>query len=117
MASCTRSLKLPPDLLDVAEMRAKLLGYPSWSAYVKGLIRYDALCQGPHSVTLPWARLPLVEQDQVDAKLLRLTHNGIGVRGQLLKRILQGQDKLDSVTLPHAKAKGEKAAAQAGSAP
>ena len=94
MASSTRSLKLPPDLLDVAEKRARLLGYPSWSAYVKGLIRYDALCQGPHSITLPWANLPLVEQDRVDAKLLKLTESGVGVRGQLLKRILQGADKL-----------------------
>lgn len=94
MASSTRSLKLPPDLLDVAEKRAKGLGYPSWSAYVKGLIRYDALCQGPHSITLPWANLPLVEQDKVDAKLLKLTQEGVGVRGQLLKRILQGESKL-----------------------
>ncbi|MBB5039857.1 hypothetical protein [Prosthecobacter dejongeii] len=94
MASSTRSLKLPPDLLDVAEKRASMLGYPSWSAYVKGLIRYDALCQGPHSITLPWANMPLVEQDRVDAKLLKLTQDGVGVRGQLLKRILQGQDKL-----------------------
>ncbi|TDU64344.1 hypothetical protein EI77_04232 [Prosthecobacter fusiformis] len=94
MASSTRSLKLPPDLLDVAEKRAKILGYPSWSAYVKGLIRYDALCQGPHSITLPWANLPLMEQDKVDAKLLKLTQDGVGVRGQLLKRILQGEAKL-----------------------
>lgn len=94
MASSVRSLKLPPDLLDVAEKRAIALGYPSWSAYVKGLIRYDALCQGPHSITLPWANLPLKEQDKIDAKLLKLTENGIGVRGQLLKRILKGEDKL-----------------------
>ncbi|HEY1084950.1 MAG TPA: hypothetical protein VGE29_21985 [Prosthecobacter sp.] len=94
MASSVRSLKLPPDLLDVAEQRSRLLGYPSWSAYVKGLIRYDALCQGPHSITLPWANLKLVEQDRIDAKLLKLTQNGIGIRGQLLKRILQGEDKL-----------------------
>lgn len=94
MASSVRSLKLPPDLLDVAEKRAVALGYPSWSAYVKGLIRYDALCQGPHSITLPWANLPLVEQDRVDAKLLKLTLDGVGVRGQLLKRILQGESKL-----------------------
>lgn len=94
MASSIRSLKLPPDLLDVAEKRAKNLGYPSWSAYVKGLIRYDALCQGPHTITLPWANLPLVEQDKVDAKLLKLTLEGVGVRGQLLKRILQGEAKL-----------------------
>jgi len=94
MASSVRSLKLPPDLLDVAEKRAIALGYPSWSAYVKGLIRYDALCQGPHSITLPWANLPLPEQDKIDAKLLKLTQDGVGVRGQLLKRILQGEDKL-----------------------
>lgn len=93
-APTTRSTKLPPDLAAVAEERAKALGYPSWNAYIKGLIRYDALCQGPHTMTLPWAALPLVKQDEIDAKLLALTQQGVGERGQLLKRILDGTAKL-----------------------
>lgn len=94
MASKTRSIKLPADLCDVAEDRAKKLGYPSYNAYIKGLIRYDALCQGPHTITLPWASLPLAEQDKIDAKLLKCTHAGVGQRGQLLKRIVQGTDSV-----------------------
>ena len=90
MASKVQSTKLPPDLAEVAEMRAKATGYPSWNAYIKGLIRYDALTQGPHTMTLPWASLPLTEQDKIDAKLLSYTKAGIGERGQLLKRIIDG---------------------------
>ena len=89
MASRTRSTKLPPDLAEVAELRAKALGYPSWNAYIKGLIRYDALVQGPHTHTHPWAALSLADQDAIDAKLLRCTKTGNGERGQLLTRILE----------------------------
>lgn len=95
MASITRSTKLPGNLAEVAEVRAKALGYPSWNAYIKGLIRYDALCQGEHTMTLPWASLPLDEQDKIDNKLLQYTQQGIGQRGQLLKRIIDG-----SATIP-----------------
>lgn len=108
MASKTRSIKLPADLCDVAEDRAKKLGYPSYNAYIKGLIRYDALCQGPHSITLPWASLPLPEQDKIDAKLLKCTQEGVGQRGQLLKRIVQGTDSV-KVAASATKASGAKA--------
>ena len=90
MASLTRSTKLPPDLAEVAEQRAKALGYPSWNAYIKGLIRYDALVQGPHTITLPWAQMPPAEQDKIDAKLVRLCKKGVGERGQYLKRLVEG---------------------------
>lgn len=63
----SRSLKLSPDLDEAIERRAKALGYPSLSAYLKGLARYDLLCQGPHTMTQPWASLPLAEQDKIDA--------------------------------------------------
>lgn len=89
MASRTRSTKFPPDLAEVAERRAKALGYPSWNAYLKGLIRYDALVQGPHSITLPISSKPLAEQDAFDAKLLEITKRGVGERGQLLKRLIE----------------------------
>lgn len=88
MASLIRSLKLPGNLAEVAELRAKQLGYPSWNAYVKGLIRYDAMVQGKHDITLPFATLPLPQQDALDAKLLENTQRGVGVRGQFLKRLL-----------------------------
>lgn len=99
MASKTRSTKLPPDLAEVAELRAQQLGYPSWNAYVKGLIRYDALVCGPHIVTLPWSAQPLAEQDRIDAKLLDITRRGIGERGQLLRRILDGSSDVLKIDL------------------
>lgn len=89
MASQTRSIKIPGDLAQAAELRAKQLGYPSWGAYVKGLMRYDMLVQGKHDITLPIAGLPLPEQDKVDAKLLAATQKGVGERGMLLKRIME----------------------------
>jgi len=76
MASRTRSLKLPGILADAAEIRAINAGYKSYNAYVKGLIRYDLLCQGPHSITLPWAELRPEEQDKIDTRLLELTEKG-----------------------------------------
>ncbi len=92
MASHTRSTKLPACLAEAAELRAKALGYPSWNAYIKGLIRYDLLVQGEHTVTLPWATCALDVQDQIDAKLLTLTEKGKGERGQLLTRIVKKFD-------------------------
>lgn len=89
MASQSRSLKLSPDLADIAELRAQQLGYPSWNAYVKGLIRYDAMVNGPHSVTLPIAQMPPKAQDEMDAKLLENTKRGVAERGQFLARLLK----------------------------
>jgi len=90
MPSPTRTLRLPPDLADAAEIRAQALGYPNWTAYVKGLIRYDLLVQGEHTLTRPWADLPLTQQDKIDANLLSLTRRGKGERGQFLKHLLEG---------------------------
>jgi hypothetical protein len=89
MASQTRSTKLPAALAEGAEHRAKKLGYPSWNAYIKGLIRYDLLVQGEHTITLPWAALALDKQDKIDLRLLELTQRGVGQRGQLLSRVME----------------------------
>lgn len=59
MSSPRKSLKLSPDLQEAADLRAKALGYRSWNAYVKGLIRYDLLVQGEHTLTLPYSNMPL----------------------------------------------------------
>lgn len=88
MSSQTRSTRLPNDLAAIAELRAKQLGYPSWNAYVKGLIRYDAMVQGKHDLTLPMAGLSLEDQDKIDARLLRNTQKGVGERGQFLKHLM-----------------------------
>lgn len=83
------AVKLPPDLAEACETRAEALGYASLSAYLKGLIRYDLLVQGPHTITLPIAQLRPDKQDAVDAKLLRITKSGVGERGQLLTKLLE----------------------------
>lgn len=89
MASQNKSLKLPADLIEIAETLAKSHGYPSWNAYVKGLIRYDAMIQKPHALTVPWARLSDDEQANIDATLLEIVHSGEGVKGQYFERALQ----------------------------
>lgn len=94
MASTSHSLKLPADLAEVGKLRAKQLGYPSWGAYIKGLIRYDAMVQGAHPITLPLASIPAVEQDAMDAKLLDNTKRGVGERGQFLSRLIERQKKV-----------------------
>ena len=94
MASSPHSLKLPPDLAEVGKLRAQQLGYPSWGAYIKGLIRYDAMVQGEHSITQPLASLPAAEQDQLDAKLLANTKRGVGERGQFLARLIEKSRKV-----------------------
>lgn len=83
------AVKLPPDLAEACTLRAEQLGYASLSAYLKGLIRYDLLVQGPHTITLPIAQMRAEKQDAVDEKLLRLTRAGVGERGQLLARIME----------------------------
>jgi hypothetical protein len=70
MASQLRSLKMTYILVQIAEIRAAELGYPSWAAYVKGLIRHDAVCQARHGITVPWSALALIVQDKLDALIL-----------------------------------------------
>lgn len=83
------AVKLPPDLAEAAAKRSKALDYASLSAYLKALIRYDLLVQGPHTVTLPISHMRPEKQDAVDAKLLEFTKSGVGERGQLLTRLLE----------------------------
>lgn len=89
MASLSRSTKLSPSLAEAAELRARTLGYSSWNAYIKALIRYDLMIQGEHSVTRPVSHLRLVDQDKIDGELLDLTRAGKGVRGQWLEHAIE----------------------------
>lgn len=89
MTSLKKSLRLTPDLQAASELRAKQLGYANWSAYIIGLLRYDLLVQGEHTLTLPYSHLPAEEQDRINAKLLDLTKKGKGERGQLLANIIK----------------------------
>lgn len=89
MVSKTHSLRLPADLYEIMQLRWKALGYRNISDYHRGLVRYDAMVQGPHSVTLPMSQLPDGEQDDIDSQLLEVTRRGVGERGQLLERIIE----------------------------
>ena len=100
MASSNHSIKLSADLAEIGKLRAKQLGYPSWGAYIKGLIRYDAMVQGEHPITLPFAGMSTTQQDAIDAKLLQNTQRGVGERGQFLARLLQRPKKPQFPTEP-----------------
>ncbi|MEN3940708.1 hypothetical protein WJU23_05385 [Prosthecobacter sp. SYSU 5D2] len=80
MASTFKALKMPPDLAEIAEIRAEALGYPSWAAYVKGLIRHDAGCLARHGITVPWSKMALTIQDKLDALLLWRVKKGKGMK-------------------------------------
>jgi 2',3'-cyclic-nucleotide 2'-phosphodiesterase (5'-nucleotidase family) len=88
MPSPTKTVRIPSDLLQVATLRAQALGYPDFSAYALGLIRYDAMVLGPHSVTQPYSKLSKQEQDAIDARLLGNLKEGRTERGQYLKKML-----------------------------
>lgn len=89
MASRPRTLKLPPALDEIADLLAKQFGYSSRNAFIKGLIQYAAVAQGEHSITLPWSKLPLEDQDRVNEHLLTLAKRGMGERGMLLTHIME----------------------------
>ncbi len=89
MASRPHTVKFPPDLFEVMSLRAKALGYRTAADYVRALVRYDALVQGGHDVTLPISNLPDAEQDRIDSELLELTKRGTGKRGQLLSKLIE----------------------------
>lgn len=72
-ASRTRTIRLSHALADAMELRAKELGYPSATALVEALARYDCLCRSSHGVTKNWALLTPVQQDALDAKLFERT--------------------------------------------
>ncbi|SKB07915.1 hypothetical protein SAMN02745166_04813 [Prosthecobacter debontii] len=69
-ASRTKSFRFSHALADAIELRAKQLGYASGTDLIKGIARYDVLCQSSHGVTKEWAKLSPEEQDLLDGKLL-----------------------------------------------
>ena len=89
IACKSHTAKFSLDLNEVMIARSAALGYRSVSAYLKGLVRYVALVQGPHSITLPMSNLPDAAQDKIDGPLLTVTKRGVGERGQLLSRLLE----------------------------
>ena len=69
-ASRTKTFRLSHSLADALELRASELGYKSATSLVEALARYDCLCRSRHGVTKNWAQLNLIDQDDLDARLL-----------------------------------------------
>jgi hypothetical protein len=86
-ATRSKSLRINHALADAFEMRAKNLGYPSWTAYLVGLGEYDCLTQSAHGVTIEWSKLTPEEKDLLGAKLLRRVLEGQGMRGADAKNV------------------------------
>lgn len=89
MRSQNRSIRLPNPLIEAGERRAQELGYPSFNAYMAGLIRYDLMVRGAHHVTLPIARMRLEDQDKIDDRLLEIEQSGQGERGVFLEHLIE----------------------------
>lgn len=89
MRSRVTSVRLPERALEAGRRRAEALGYGSFNAYLLGLLRYDLLVRGKHSITLPMARMDLDRQDALDGELLALEEAGCGKRGVLLGHIVE----------------------------
>lgn len=93
MSSRTKATRLPEALIEAAELRARALGYPTFTDYLKGLMRYDLMVQGGHDITQPLSKLSGLQQDRVDDRMLELTRRGKGERGQLLTHLLERMKK------------------------
>ncbi len=78
-ASKSKSFRLSHCLADALEIRAKKLGYPSATALVESLARYDIACGSTHEVTTKWAKLSPEDQDMLDAKILARVLKGEGM--------------------------------------
>lgn len=79
---------MSPELATICDTRARQLGYSNSSDYLRGLARYDAMVNGNHEITLSISKLPLDEQDKIDAKLAENVKQGICERGQFLAHFL-----------------------------
>lgn len=93
MPAIIRSIRFPDLLMQALEVRAKQLGYASFNSYMLGLVIYDLICQGMHSITLPIAKATGHQKDRVYSWLLRVVGRGVGVRGVLLSHIVERAQK------------------------
>jgi hypothetical protein len=67
LSATAERISFPLEIWRLADVRWKTLGYPSFSAYITGLIRYDLLVGGPHKFTTADCR------SKVQRKLTRKT--------------------------------------------
>lgn len=89
MGAIAKTLKVPPDLWEAFQSLISkgqaLDGYPSANAAMVGVLRYTVAFPREHTLTAGIARLPLTEQDEIDAFLLRCTADGTDLRTLLPK--------------------------------
>ncbi|MBA3352076.1 MAG: hypothetical protein H0U23_06565 [Blastocatellia bacterium] len=86
LSAVPERVTFPFDIWRLADVRWQDLGYPSFSAYVTGLIRYDLLVSGPHSSTTADPRSKL--QRKLTRKTLAAHRRG-GRRKILLDHLIE----------------------------
>lgn len=101
MRSKSLTIRVPQPLREIMEERAVALGYPTVSAYMVGLLRYDIMTQKPHAMTSDLAKLSLCEQDRVDDELAALWESKEGLNGSwfeacLARALAKGKDSEES---------------------
>lgn len=84
-----KSLHLPEVLGEAMELRWKQLEYPSLNAYLKGLIAYDCLVQGDHTITRELADAAPHVQDRLHQKALECCQDGSRERGSFLRHLIR----------------------------
>jgi hypothetical protein len=86
LSAVPERVTFPFDIWRLVDVRWQELGYPSFSAYVTGLIRYDLLVGGPHSTTTADPRSKL--QRKLTRKTLAARRKG-GRRKTLLDHLIE----------------------------
>lgn len=86
LSAVPERVTFPFDIWRIVDVRWQELGYPSFSAYVTGLIRYDLLVGGPHSTKTADPRSKL--QRKLTRKTLAARRKG-GRRKILLDHLIE----------------------------
>jgi hypothetical protein len=86
LSAVPERVTFPFDIWRLVDVRWQELGYPSFSAYITGLIRYDLLVGGPHSSTTADPRSKL--QRKLTRKTLAAHRRG-GRRKLLLDHLIE----------------------------
>ena len=79
------TINISPDLEKILAEIQRRERYRSPSEVFQSFLRHWAISQQEHSMTGPWASLPGVERDKLDAGLCSLVESGKGKKGSWLK--------------------------------
>lgn len=89
MRSKVRSLRGPVVIMDLLEVRARELGYPSVNAYLIGLVIYDFLTRRLHTTTVEIARQSPEEQDLIHDEIAQMFRTGETLKGSWFEARMQ----------------------------